>query len=116
MIQGKLMKIDSIKIVKDAQKKLSKKLDSTLNNYDCILMPTIPILPPKIKDVTNNEKLYDKYNMLALRNTRIGNVLPMCSISLPCPGSLPIGLMLSMPISKDNKLINLAETIFNIIK
>ena len=116
MLQGKLMKIDSIKIVKDAQKKLSEKLYSTLNNYDCILMPTIPILPPKIKDVTNNEKLYDKYNMLALRNTRIGNVLPMCSISLPCPGSLPIGLMLSMPIGKDNKLINLAETIFNIIK
>ena len=54
--------------------------------------------------------------MLALRYTRIGNVLPMCSISLPCPGNLPIGLMLSMPIGKDNKLINLAETIFNIIK
>ena len=116
MLQGKLMKIDSIKIVKDAQKQLSEKLYSTLDNYDCILMPTIPILPPKIKEVTNNEKLYDKYNMLALRNTRIGNVLPMCSISLPCPGNLPIGLMLSMPIGKDNKLINLAETVFNIIR
>ena len=116
MLQGKLMKIDSIMIVKEAQKKLSEKLYSTLSNYDCILMPTIPILPPKIKDVANNESLYDKYNMLALRNTRIGNVLPMCSISLPCPGSLPIGLMLSMPIGKDNKLINLAETIFNIIR
>ena len=116
MLQGKLMKTDSIKIVKDAQKNLSQKLYYSLNDYDCILMPTIPILPPKIKDVTSNEKLYDKYNMLALRNTRIGNVLPMCSITLPCPGDLPIGLMLSMPIGKDKKLINLAETIFNIIK
>ena len=116
MLQGKLMKNDSIKIVKDSQKTLSKKLYSTLEDYDCILMPTIPILPPIIKDVTDNEKLYDKYNMLALRNTRIGNVLPMCSISLPCPGSLPIGLMISMPIGKDSKLINLAENIFNIIK
>jgi Asp-tRNA(Asn)/Glu-tRNA(Gln) amidotransferase A subunit family amidase len=54
--------------------------------------------------------------MLALRNTRIGNVLPMCSISLPCPGDLPIGMMLSMSIENDEKLINLAETIYNIIK
>ena len=110
------MKIDSIKIVQDAQKNLSKKLYATLKNYDCILMPTTPILPPKIQEVKSNEKLYDKYNMLALRNTRIGNVLPMCSISIPCPGSLPIGLMLSMPIGEDKKLINLAETILNIIK
>ena len=116
MLQGKLMKNNSIKIVKDAQINLSKKLYSTLGGYDCILMPTIPILPPKIQEVTNNENLYDKHNMLALRNTRIGNVLPMCSISMPCPGDLPIGVMLSMPIGSDKKLINLAETIFNIIQ
>jgi len=116
MLQGKHMKNDSIKIVKAAQKNLSQKLYSNLKDYDCILMPTTPILPPRIKEVTNNEKLYDKYNMLALRNTRIGNVLPMCSISIPCTGSLPIGLMISMPIGNDKKLINLAETIFNIIK
>ena len=116
MYQGKHMKQNSIKIIEDSQKALSKKLYSSIENYDAILMPTVPILPPKINEVQSNEKLYDKYNMLALRNTRIGNVLPMCSISLPCPGDLPIGIMLSMSIENDEKLINLAESIYNIIK
>ena len=116
MYQGKHMKQNSIKIIEDSQIALSKKLYSSIENYAAILMPTVPILPPKINEVQNNEKLYDKYNMLALRNTRIGNVLPMCSISLPCPGDLPIGIMLSMSIKNDEKLINLAESIYNIIK
>jgi len=116
MYQGKYMKQSSIKIVEESQIALSKKLYSSIENYDAILMPTVPILPPKINEVQSNEQLYDKYNMLALRNTRIGNVLPMCSISLPCPGDLPIGMMLSMSIKNDEKLINLAETIYNIIK
>ena len=116
MYQGKHMKQNSIKIIEDSQKALSKRLYSSIENYDAILMPTVPILPPKINEVQNNEQLYDKYNMLALRNTRIGNVLPMCSISLPCPGDLPIGIMLSMSIENDEKLINLAESIYNIIK
>jgi aspartyl-tRNA(Asn)/glutamyl-tRNA(Gln) amidotransferase subunit A len=116
MYQGKYMKQNSIKIVEESQIALSKKLYSSIKNYDAILMPTVPILPPKINEVQSNEKLYDKYNMLALRNTRIGNVLPMCSISLPCPGDLPIGMMLSMSIENDEKLINLAENIYNIIK
>ena len=116
MYQGKYMKQSSIKKVEESQIALSKKLYSSIENYDAILMPTVPILPPKINEVQSNEQLYDKYNMLALRNTRIGNVLPMCSISLPCPGDLPIGMMLSMSIENDEKLINLAETIYNIIK
>jgi aspartyl-tRNA(Asn)/glutamyl-tRNA(Gln) amidotransferase subunit A len=116
MYQGKHMKQNSIKIVENSQIALSKKLYSSIEGYDAILMPTVPILPPKINEVQNNEQLYDKYNMLTLRNTRIGNVLPMCSISLPCPGDLPIGIMLSMSIENDEKLINLAESIYNIIK
>ena len=116
MYQGKHMKQNSIKIIEASQIALSKKLYSSIENYDAILMPTVPILPPKINEVQSNEQLYDKYNMLALRNTRIGNVLPMCSISLPCPGDLPIGIMLSMSIKNDEKLINLAESIYNIIK
>ena len=116
MYQGKHMKQNSIKIVENSQIALSKRLYSSIENYDAILMPTVPILPPKINEVQNNEQLYDKYNMLTLRNTRIGNVLPMCSISLPCPGDLPIGIMLSMSIENDEKLINLAESIYNIIK
>jgi Asp-tRNA(Asn)/Glu-tRNA(Gln) amidotransferase A subunit family amidase len=66
--------------------------------------------------VQNNAEIYDKYNKLALRNTRIANSLRMCAITLPCPEDLPIGIMLCMSLNKDEKLINLAESIYNIIK
>ena len=48
--------------------------------------------------------------------TRIANSLKMCSITLPCPTDLPIGLMICMKKNNDEKLINLAEVINNILK
>ena len=59
---------------------------------------------------------YNKYNKLALKNTRIANSLRLCAISLPCPDDLPVGIMLCMSINKDEKLLNFAENIYNIIK
>ena len=60
-------------------------------------------------------KTYDKFNRLALSNTRIANSLRLCAISLPLPEDLPIGIMLCKSINKDEELLNLAETIFNVI-
>ena len=86
------------------------------DNYDAILMPTIPILPPTIQKVENDRKTYDSFISLALRNTRIANSLRLCAISLPLPEKHPIGIMLCKALNKDEELLNLAETIFNIIK
>lgn len=116
MIMGKNMNKGSIKAIYDTEEILSKKLHLSMDTYDAILMPTIPILPPTIDNVRSSAKTYDKYNRLALKNTRIANSLRMCAITLPCPGSLPIGIMLCKSLGKDEELLNLAENIFNIIK
>ena len=115
MFLGKRMTKLSLMAIYEAEKKLSKKLHFTMDNYDAILMPTIPILPPTISEVKKDIKTYDKFNRLALRNTRIANSLRLCAISLPLPEDLPIGIMLCKSINKDEELLNLAETIFNVI-
>jgi len=116
MLKGKIIDKNSLKIIYKSEKLYSKKLITTMDNYDALIMPTIPILPPEINKVTKNEKIYNKFNALALRNTRIANSLKMCAITLPCPTKLPIGIMLCMNKGNDEKLINLADTIYNLIK
>ena len=116
MLMGKKMTQSSIKTIYDAEENFSKHLYSSIDEYDAILFPTVQILPPTITEVQESSETYNKYNKLALKNTRIANSLRLCAISLPCPDDLPVGIMLCMSINKDEKLLNFAENIYNIIK
>jgi aspartyl-tRNA(Asn)/glutamyl-tRNA(Gln) amidotransferase subunit A len=49
---------------------------------DCLLMPTVAILPPAFDDVRADTD-FDRLNLLALRNTTLANVMDGCSLSLP---------------------------------
>ena len=46
-------------------------------------MPTVPIVAPRIAAL-DDEREYNRINMLILRNTALGNFLDRCAISLPC--------------------------------
>ena len=79
-------------------------------------IPNSCIFARYISDIENNEKSYDKYNMLALRNTSIGNILPMCSMTIPSINdNLPFGLMLYKPINEDYNLLNISKKFNKII-
>ena len=116
MLMGKKMTQSSVKTIYDAEENFSKQLYSSIDEYDAILFPTVQILPPTITEVKESSETYNKYNKLALKNTRIANSLRLCAISLPCPDDLPVGIMLCMSINKDEKLLNFAENMYNIIK
>lgn len=49
---------------------------------DMLLMPTTPKLPPRIKDLEDDEE-FNRLNLLALRNPSLANVADACSIALP---------------------------------
>ena len=55
----------------------------TTAGYDAILIPTAPILPPHAQRLMTDEAYYVTENLLALRNTRIGNLLDQCVLTLP---------------------------------
>jgi len=51
--------------------------------YDAVLLPTSPILPPDATRLLTDEAYYVTENLLALRNTRIGNLMGVCALTLP---------------------------------
>jgi aspartyl-tRNA(Asn)/glutamyl-tRNA(Gln) amidotransferase subunit A len=51
--------------------------------FDAVLLPTSPILPPDANRLMTDDSYYVTENLLALRNTRIGNMLGLCALTLP---------------------------------
>jgi aspartyl-tRNA(Asn)/glutamyl-tRNA(Gln) amidotransferase subunit A len=80
--------------------------------FDAVICPTCPLIPPAIAEV-EEEKEYNRINMLLLRNTSVGNFLDRCSISLPCnaPGEAPVGLMLTGAHGADQRLFAVSAAV-----
>jgi len=51
--------------------------------FDAVLLPTSPILPPDANRLLTDDSYYVTENLLALRNTRIGNLMGLCALTLP---------------------------------
>jgi aspartyl-tRNA(Asn)/glutamyl-tRNA(Gln) amidotransferase subunit A len=51
--------------------------------YDAVILPTSPILPPDASRLMTDDAYYVTENLLALRNTRIGNLMGLCALTLP---------------------------------
>ncbi len=75
--------------------------------YDAAILPTSPILPPKIERLGRDSEYYKDVNLMTLRNTRIGNLMGLAAVTLPTglPGT---GLMLQMPPYSEARLLRLA--------
>lgn len=101
----------------NAREEWIKKMQATLQPYDAIIMPTVPILPPTIQLLEESDEEYFKYNALILRNPTIINYLDGCAFSLPCQNSnlLPVGLMLASTHGKDEHLFNVAYSIEEVL-
>ena len=61
--------------------------------YHAVIMPTAPILPPDHARLLSDEAYYVTENLLALRNTRVGNLMGLSAVSLPT-GVPSCGIML----------------------
>jgi aspartyl-tRNA(Asn)/glutamyl-tRNA(Gln) amidotransferase subunit A len=61
--------------------------------YDAVLLPASPILPPNAARLLADSDFFTRENLLALRNTRIGNMLGLCVLTLPTAGP-SCGIML----------------------
>jgi aspartyl-tRNA(Asn)/glutamyl-tRNA(Gln) amidotransferase subunit A len=84
--------------------------------YDALLMPTVPMTPPRVAEVAE-EAAYRRINMLLLRNTGISNFLDGCAISIPChrAGDAPVGLMLFGEHNADRRLLAIAAAVEEIV-
>ncbi|NNL17785.1 MAG: amidase [Boseongicola sp.] len=53
------------------------------SGYDAVILPSVPILPPKQSAVTEDDDLFVSENLLTLQNTRIGNLMGLAGLTLP---------------------------------
>ncbi|MDJ1009207.1 MAG: amidase family protein [Paracoccaceae bacterium] len=74
--------------------------------YDAVLLPTCPILPPKTAQLLENEADYTRANLLALRNTRVGSLLGLTGLTLPT-GAPSVGLLLQGAPNTEGDLLRL---------
>ncbi len=95
--------------------RLVARMDAQLEDLDGLVLPTTPIVAPKIAEVATPETFQAK-NMLVLRNPSIVNFFDLCAISLPLPHrGLPIGLMLVARNGQDRRLMRIAVALERIV-
>jgi len=100
-----------------ARAEIRASMDAATDPFDAVVMPTTPILPPRI-DALDDEADYVRTNGLILRNPSLANFLDRCSISLPAhrPGNAPVGFMLMGETGGDERLFAIAAAIEAILK
>ena len=85
---------------------LRRDYAQTTAPFDAVLIPTSPILPPHANRLLTDETYYVAENLLALRNTRIGNLLDQCVLTLPT--SQPsCGLSIMGPPGTEERLLRI---------
>lgn len=76
--------------------------------YDAVIVPTSPILPPNLDRLANDHGYYVTENLLALRNTRVGNLMGGAVLTLPT-GVPSCGLSLMTPPHTEEFLLRIGQ-------
>jgi len=95
-----------------ARSSWQRRVSALLQPYDALVMPTTPIVAPKLSDFTSDET-YTRLNTLVLRNPSIINFLDGCAISIPChrDGEAPVGLTLAGLGDTDRNVLSIAAAV-----
>jgi aspartyl-tRNA(Asn)/glutamyl-tRNA(Gln) amidotransferase subunit A len=76
--------------------------------YDAVICPTAPNLPPDLARLQSDHDYYVAENLMTLRNTRIGNLMGLCAVTLPT-GVPSCGLMLLGKPFQEEALLRLSK-------
>lgn len=108
---AKISAADYIDLI-EARKAVIAETDLATAPFDAVLLPTVPILAPKIADIARDED-FTRLNLLTLRNTAPVNFIDRCAISLPIhePGQPGVGLMLIGEHGGDKRLFAIAQAV-----
>lgn len=81
--------------------------------FDAWLLPSVPLIAPRIAELDASDEAYGKVNLAMLRNTSLFNFLDGCGLSLPChkAGEAPVGLMVMAMGGHDDRMLALGQGI-----
>jgi aspartyl-tRNA(Asn)/glutamyl-tRNA(Gln) amidotransferase subunit A len=103
-----------------ARQQWMSQMRGTLQGFDAVLSPTVPLVAAPIADVAPGQERdaeFFRVNALMLRNTSVVNLLDGCAISLPnqSEGELPTGLMLWQRGGHDDAILSLAKQLEQVL-
>jgi len=111
----KILAADYIALVQ-IRNRLVGAVDEWIRQFDALVLPTTPIVAPRLADIATPET-YIPANTALLSITSIGNFLDLCGISLPLPtNGLPVGMMLMGRNGSDRRLLEIAAGIERILR
>ena len=94
--------------------RLSQAVQGRMEEHGPMLMPTSPCLPPKVADLLADDDYFSERNLLALRNTRLGNLLTLCALTVPSATPMA-GLMLVAGPGREGKLLALGRAVEGVV-
>lgn len=74
--------------------------------FDAVLVPTCPNMPPNQARLLEDHDYFTAENLMALRNTRIGNLMGLCALTLPT-GQASVGVSLMAAPMAEERLLRL---------
>ncbi len=78
--------------------------------FDAVICPTAPNLPPSAARLLSDDAYYVTENLLTLRNTRVGNLMGLCALSLPS-AQPSCGVMVMAPAGAEARLLRLGAAL-----
>ena len=98
--------------LQQARAALIAAMTHRMRNFDVMLLPTTPIVPPMLSELTDDAE-YGRVNLLALRNPTLINMVDGCAISVPMErkGEPPMGLMIAACNDEDDTVLAAAAAI-----
>lgn len=101
-----------------ARRRWIDSVERRIAPFDAMLMPTVPVVAPRIEALQKSDEAYFAANALILRNPTFINFLDGCAISLPChrQGDAPVGLMLAAAGGRDHELLALASGVEEVLR
>lgn len=99
------------------REELIARMSGELAPFDALVLPTCPVVAPKLDPLEQDDAHFWEQNALLSRNCAFFNFLDCCAITLPMqrPGELPAGLMLAAAGGHDAKLLAIAAAVEHIL-
>lgn len=113
ILRGKEMSAADLLDVIEARAAWIAEVEAVTAGVDALLMPTVPLVAPRIADLAASDEAYFRANGLMLRNPTLINFLDGCALSIPChaPGEAPVGLMVAAGAMSDRRILAIGRAL-----
>ena len=106
-LQGRSVTADSLRAAWQKLDALREAYRDASSGFDAMILPSVPIRPPKAGPLLADEEAFTHANLRALQNTRVGNLMGLAALTLPT-GVASCGLMLQGSREEDVLRLGLA--------